>query len=429
MEEIIKEKVIIVSVNDEPDNQIFSYRLNEIINLAEACNFEVVDTIIQNLDHPNSKTFIGKGKLDEVKMSINAYNVETVIFEDGLTPAQISNLEQILNCEIIDRNMLILMIFEQRAKTKEAVLQVKIAKLKYMLPRLVGSRDYMSRTGGGASGGMGARRGGGETKLELDHRHIERQIYKAQEELVEVVKNRSQSRKSRKNNNTKVVAFVGYTNVGKSSTINNLIEMHSNDAEKQVFVKDMLFATLETTTRRIKTKNNHEFLITDTVGFVSNLPHHLVESFKSTLEEITDADLIIHVIDSSSPFLELQTKTTLEVLREIGVKDIPIINVYNKVDKVNDFVLQTIDNTASLFVSAKTLQGYDDLLDTIEKKLFGDYISVELMIPYTKGEILNTIMNNSNVEVVNYLDNGIYVKATISTYLYNLYQEYKTSKE
>lgn len=425
MEELIKEKVIIVSVNDEIDSQVFSYRINEIVNLAEACNFEVVDTIIQNLDHPNSKTFVGKGKLDEVKMSINAYNVETVIFEDELTPAQIANLEQILSCEIIDRNMLILMIFEQRAKTKEAVLQVKIAKLKYMLPRLVGSRDYMSRTGGGASGGMGARRGGGETKLELDHRHIERQIYKAQGELAEVVKNRSQSRKSRKNNNTKVVAFVGYTNVGKSSTINNLIEMHSDDLEKQVFVKDMLFATLETTTRRIKTKNNHEFLITDTVGFVSNLPHHLVESFKSTLEEITDADLIVHVIDASSPFLELQTKTTLEVLNEIGVKDIPIINVYNKVDKVNDFVLQTIDNTDSLFTSAVTLSGYDELLNTIEKKLFGDYIACELLIPYTKGEILNTIMNNSVVDSVEYLDNGIYVKATISTYLYNLYYEYK----
>jgi len=425
MEELIKEKVIIVSVNDEIDSQVFSYRINEIVNLAEACNFEVVDTIIQNLDHPNSKTFVGKGKLDEVKMSIDAYNVETVIFEDELTPAQIANLEQILSCEIIDRNMLILMIFEQRAKTKEAVLQVKIAKLKYMLPRLVGSRDYMSRTGGGASGGMGARRGGGETKLELDHRHIERQIYKAQGELAEVVKNRSQSRKSRKNNNTKVVAFVGYTNVGKSSTINNLIEMHSDDLEKQVFVKDMLFATLETTTRRIKTKNNHEFLITDTVGFVSNLPHHLVESFKSTLEEITDADLIVHVIDASSPFLELQTKTTLEVLNEIGVKDIPIINVYNKVDKVNDFVLQTIDNTDSLFTSAVTLSGYDELLNTIEKKLFGDYIACELLIPYTKGEILNTIMNNSVVDSVEYLDNGIYVKATISTYLYNLYYEYK----
>lgn len=425
MEELIKEKVIIVSVNDEIDSQVFSYRINEIVNLAEACNFEVVDTIIQNLDHPNSKTFVGKGKLDEIKMSINAYNVETVIFEDELTPAQIANLEQILSCEIIDRNMLILMIFEQRAKTKEAVLQVKIAKLKYMLPRLVGSRDYMSRTGGGASGGMGARRGGGETKLELDHRHIERQIYKAQGELAEVVKNRSQSRKSRKNNNTKVVAFVGYTNVGKSSTINNLIEMHSDDLEKQVFVKDMLFATLETTTRRIKTKNNHEFLITDTVGFVSNLPHHLVESFKSTLEEITDADLIVHVIDASSPFLELQTKTTLEVLNEIGVKDIPIINVYNKVDKVNDFVLQTIDNTDSLFTSAVTLSGYDELLNTIEKKLFGDYKACELLIPYTKGEILNTIMNNSVVDSVEYLDNGIYVKATISTYLYNLYYEYK----
>ena len=201
-----KEKVIIVSVNNEINQEIFSYRINEINNLAEACDFEVVDTIIQNLDHPNSKTFIGKGKLDEVKLVINAYDVKTVIFEDELTPAQIANLEQILGVEIIDRNMLILMIFESRAKTKEAVLQVKIAKLKYMLPRLIGSRDYMSRTGGGASGGLGARRGGGETKLELDRRHIEHQIYKAQEELKEVVKNRYQNRKSREKNNTKVVA-------------------------------------------------------------------------------------------------------------------------------------------------------------------------------------------------------------------------------
>ena len=189
------------------------------------------------------------------------------------------------------------------------------------------------------------------------------------------------------------------------------------------------FSQLSTSTRSIKLSNNHEFLLTDTIGFVSKLPHHLVESFKSTLEEITDADLIVHVIDASSPFLELQTATTLEVLKEIGVKDIPVINLYNKLDKVNDFVLQTIDNTDSLFISAKTLAGYDELLNTIEKKLFGDYISCELLIPYTKGEIVNTIMNNSNVEEITYLENGIYVKATISTYLYNLYQEYKTSKE
>ena len=356
---IQKEKVIIAYVNTYTNDELFSYHFNEVINLAEACDFEVVDTLIQNLDHPKAKTYVGSGKIDELKMMKDALEVETIIFADELSPSQISNLQKYLDVEVIDRNMLILTIFEKRAKTKEAVLQVKIAKLKYMLPRLIGSRDYMSRTGGGASGAVGARRGSGETKLELDQRHIEKQIYKAQSELKEVVKNRQEARKSRKANDVKVVAFVGYTNVGKSTTINNLIEMFNSDnlEEKAVFVKNMLFATLETTTRRIKTNNNHEFLITDTVGFVSDLPHHLIESFKSTLEEILDADLVIHVIDASSPYLDLQVSTTIEVLNELGIKDIPILNVYNKIDLINDFVLQSLDTKDNLFISGKTKNG------------------------------------------------------------------------
>ena len=432
MEESIieRQKVIVAYVNTYTNDELFSYHFNEVINLAEACYFEVVDTLIQNLDHPKAKTYLGSGKLDELKMMKDALEVHTIIFADELSPAQISNLQKYLDCEIIDRNMLILTIFEQRAKTKEAVLQVKIAKLKYMLPRLIGSRDYMSRTGGGASGAVGARRGSGETKLELDQRHIERQIYKAQSELKEVVKNRQEARKARKANDIKVVAFVGYTNVGKSTTINNLIEMFNNDKleEKQVFVKNMLFATLETTTRRIKTNSNHEFLITDTVGFVSNLPHHLIESFKFTLEEILDADLVVHVIDASSPYLDLQVKTTLEVLNELGIKDAPIINVYNKTDLINDFVLQSLETKDNLFISGKTKAGYSELINRIEEILYPNQYNIKLLIPYDKGEILNKIITNSIVNETEYLDNGIYVDAVVSQYLYNIYKQYEIKK-
>lgn len=432
MEESIieRQKVIVAYVNTYTNDELFSYHFNEVINLAEACYFEVVDTLIQNLDHPKAKTYLGSGKLDELKMMKDALEVDTIIFADELSPAQISNLQKYLDCEIIDRNMLILTIFEQRAKTKEAVLQVKIAKLKYMLPRLIGSRDYMSRTGGGASGAVGARRGSGETKLELDQRHIERQIYKAQSELKEVVKNRQEARKARKANDIKVVAFVGYTNVGKSTTINNLIEMFNNDKleEKQVFVKNMLFATLETTTRRIKTNSNHEFLITDTVGFVSNLPHHLIESFKSTLEEILDADLVVHVIDASSPYLDLQVKTTLEVLNELGIKDAPILNVYNKTDLINDFVLQSLETKDNLFISGKTKAGYSELINRIEEILYPNQYNIKLLIPYDKGEILNKIITNSIVNETEYLDNGIYVDAVVSQYLYNIYKQYEIKK-
>lgn len=427
------EKVLIVMLNNETNEDLFSYRLSEINNLVAASNYEVIDTIIQNKAIQDKKTFVGKGKIEEIKNEIlaleeNGTFIESVIFESELSPIQIKNLEEYLDKVIIDRTMLILDIFERRAKTKEATLQVKIAKLKYMLPRLIGSRNYLSRTGGGGGGTAGARRGSGETKLELDHRHIENQILKAKAELDEIVKNRKENRKLRKNNGTKVVSLVGYTNAGKSSTINNILNQYHvsnvDTVDKQVFVKNMLFATLETSTRRIKLANNHEFLITDTIGFVSNLPHHLIESFKSTLEEIKDSDLILHVIDSSSPFMDLQVKTTLGVLKDLNVCDIPIINVYNKIDLVNEHFLNGLDQPESIFVSNKTGDGFDQLIELIDQKLFHSLHDACFLIPYDKGDIINKLMEVSTIKSIEYVENGTLVNALVSDYLFNLYKQY-----
>lgn len=426
------EKVLIVMVNNEISEEIFSYRVSEINNLATASNYEVVDIIVQNRPVPDKKTFIGKGKLDEIKLEIAALEendtiIDYVIFESELSPIQLKNIEDYLDIEIIDRTMLILDIFERRAKTKEAVLQVKIAKLKYMLPRLIGSRTYLSRTGGGGGGASGARRGSGETKLELDHRHIENQIQKAKAELAEIVKNRKQNRKLRKANNTFVVSLVGYTNAGKSSTINHILKnfnIAKSDEDKQVFVKNMLFATLETSTRRVKLVNNHEFLLTDTIGFVSNLPHHLVESFKSTLEEIKDSDLIIHIIDASSPFMDLQVQTTLNVLKDLDISDVPIINVYNKVDLVTDYFIGTLDKNDSVCISSKTNYGYADLIKKIDDTLYPSLHNVTLLIPYDKGEIINKLMEVSNVLNIEYKENGTVICAIVSDYIYNIYKDF-----
>lgn len=436
MEEIqVLEKVLIVMLNNEPSEELFSYRLSEINNLVVASNYEIVDTIIQNKSSVDKRTYVGKGKLDEIKQEIvaleeNGTIIENVIFESELSPIQIKNIEDYLDKVIIDRTMLILDIFERRAKTKEAYLQVKIAKLKYMLPRLVGSRNYLSRTGGGGGGASGARRGSGETKLELDHRHIENQILKAKAELDEIVKNRKENRKLRSSNGIKVVSLVGYTNAGKSSTINYILNNYhtvkTDGIDKQVFVKNMLFATLETATRRVKLENNHEFLITDTIGFVSNLPHHLVESFKSTLEEIKDSDLIIHIIDAGSPYMDLQIDTTLKVLTDLNVTNIPIINVYNKVDLVTDYFIGKIDKNDSVCISSKTGRGYDELIHLIDEKLYDSLHDVTFLIPYDKGEIVNNLMEVANVKKVDYLENGTLVDVVVSDYIYNLYKNYLT---
>ena len=405
----------------------FYYQLTELKSLCEACNYEVNETITQNLNKPIPATYVGSGKLLEIKSIVETLNISKIIFNDELTPAQIKNINECLDdkFEIIDRTMLILEIFERRATTKEAVLQVEVAKLKYMLPRLIGTRSYMSRTTGGGAGGGGARRGLGETKLELDRRHIELKISKAKQELESLKLARATARKMRTNSDIKTVAFVGYTNAGKSSTINALLKLYANENEnKEVFVKDMLFATLETQTRKLKLPNNHQFLITDTVGFVSKLPHHLVESFKSTLEEILEADLIIHIVDANSPFRDLQIKTTLDVLDSLGALEIPMITVLNKCDLVRNMI--TISHYPDYIqTSAKLKEGIRELCSKIDETLFSELYLDTFLIPYDLGNLLSLIIETSEVLSTEYLNEGTLITAKVSKKLHNMLNEYK----
>ncbi len=420
---------VIVGINTGNDEE-FSYEIEELKNLCEASNIEVLDEVYQSLDAPNNATYVGKGKLTEIKQIASSLKVDLVIFNDELSPAQLKNIKKAIgdDLEVFDRTMLILDLFERRAKTKEASLQVEIARLKYNLPRLIGSRSYLSRVTGGGGGGGGARRGLGETKLELDRRHIEKNILRAKTELEKITKARSITREKRSNNGLKVVAFVGYTNAGKSSTINALLNS-TNKLDKNVYVKNMLFATLSTSTRSIKLSNNHEFLLTDTIGFVSKLPHHLVESFKSTLEEIKEASLIVHVVDASSPYMDQQIETTRKVLQELDVLDIPNIFVFNKVDLVKEPRFITSIYPDALLISSKTMQGYNDLIETIDTLLFPKEYNVLYKIPYTLGKIYNALKEKTTVLNTEYQNDGIYVQAIVSEYYYNLYQEFLISSK
>ena len=411
----ITRRAIVVGVNTG-DNILFNYQLSEIHNLCEGLNIEVVSDLVQNLVSVNNATYIGKGKLEELVLASSELHVDLIVFNDELSPAQLKNITDIVDVEVMDRTMLILKIFELRAKTKEAALQVEIANLNYTLPRLAGKYNNLSRTGGGASGGLGARRGSGETKLELDCRAISLRINKAKEELASITSVRKTNRKMRQSNNIKTVAFVGYTNAGKSSTINKLLELYGM-IDKSVFVKDMLFATLETSTRNIKLPNNNEFLITDTVGFVSKLPHHLVESFKSTLEEITEADFIIHVVDASSPFLELQIQTTMEVLDSLGVENIPMLYAFNKIDKVTNIEFLPNSYQPSINISSIDNTGYDLLIKAIEEALFNDLKIIKILLPYNKGDLYSILKDNAEVISTEYTNDGMLIEVKVSPYL------------
>lgn len=425
--ELKTSKVLLVGINTG-DDELFNYEMTEMVNLCAALDLQVVETIYQNLNSIIPATYLGKGKVEEVKVCSESLEVDYIVFNDELSPVQFRNLSDSLEIPIFDRTMLILEIFKVRARTKEATLQVELAELKYQLPRLAGSYTSLSRIGGGGGGTAGARRGSGETKLELDRRHIEKRISKLKDELDSIVVSRKTSRKARDNNAIKTVAFVGYTNAGKSSTINALLQMFQSNTDKQVFVKDMLFATLETSTRQIKLPNNLEFLITDTVGFVSHLPHHLIESFKSTLEEITEADLIIHIVDASSPYLELQVDTTNTVLKELGVSEIPTLYAFNKIDVIPSLMFIPKNYEPSIYISSVTKEGYPELINYIENSLFPDLITSTFLIPFTKGDVYSVIKEKGEVFETEYLVDGIKTKARLSKYLTNLYQEYVISE-
>ncbi len=416
-------KTLLLGINKGND-ELFQYEMAEMENLCIALGLNVVDTVIQNLDNALPSTYLGSGKLNEIRNYVQALEIDYIVVNDELSPIQFKNITNSIEVVVFDRTMLILEIFKERAKTKEAVLQVELAELKYQLPRLAGSYAKLSRLGGGGGGTGGARRGAGETKLELDRRHIENKIAKVKEELEAIVQARKINRKLRVENEIPVVALVGYTNAGKSSTMNAILNYFETENIKNVFVKDMLFATLETSTRKVKLPSNKEFLLTDTVGFVSKLPHHLIESFKSTLEEIKEADLIIHVVDASSPFLELQIETTNKVLLELGVLDIPTIYVFNKIDLLPSLNYIPKQYTPALHISSITKEGYKELMEYIEKTIFKDYETCTYLLPYDRGDIYNSMKEKGEIKSTEYLNEGIKVVATLSKYLCNLYKGY-----
>lgn len=415
------EKGIIVGVNTSKNDKIFLNELKELTSLCEACNIEIVEEVTQNLDEQNIKSYIGKGKLEELQIAINATDADVIICNDELSPAQISNLQDILGILVFDRTYVILEIFKRRAKTREAILQVDIASLKYMLPRLSGLRSGFSRQRG--AGGMAHGKGKGETQLEIDRRNISSRISLLKKELSDLTNNRQVQRKKRKENNFKTVCLVGYTNSGKSTTLNRLLQ-YSKEIKKEVFEKDMLFATLETSTRKIKLENNFQFLVTDTVGFVNKLPHDLVEAFKSTLEEIKECDLILHVVDSSNENFDNQIEATNSVLESIGVKDIPILYVFNKIDKIDGYFYIPPQYENAIRISSKADININNLLLEIQKLLFKPFKTTTFIIPYSRGEIINHLKENANILEIDYQE-FIYVKASVNEHLYNLYKKYE----
>ncbi len=418
--ETLEEKGILVGVNLRNDDN-FDYSMEELANLAEALDVEVAGYVTQNLERVNPSHYVGTGKIEEIKAFVEETNSNIVIFNDELSPSQIRNLERDLECKVIDRTMLILDIFGRRAKTREAQMQVELAQLQYMLPRLVGLHASLSRQGGGTGGGF-KNRGAGETKLELDRRKIEDQIAKLRKDLEQVKEQRETQRKQRRKNAVPVVSIVGYTNAGKSTIMNQLLMKMGQEDSKQVFEKNMLFATLETSVRNIELPDNKSFLLTDTVGFVSKLPHHLVKAFRSTLEEARDADLLLHVVDVSNEEHSFMMDVTNETLKAVGVEDIPTIYVYNKSDLANvKYPLVSGDN---IWLSAKEGVGLDELIELIKLYIFADYITCKMLIPYDKGNVVSYLNEEATVMNTSYEEEGTLLALEIKQSDYNKYEQY-----
>jgi len=409
-------KAILVGADFQND-RLIEYSMKELESLAMARNIEVLYSMTQSLSKISAKFYIGSGKVSEIKTFVDNLEADIVIFNNELSGSQIRNLEKEIGVRVIDRTLLILDIFAVRAKTKEAMLQVEIAQLDYMLPRLSGLSESLGRQ----QGGIGSR-GPGEKKLELDRRRIVADRAKLKKELEEIVKARKIQRRNRTKSNIKKIAIVGYTNAGKSTLLNALIDYTHRDIDKQVYVENMLFATLETSTRHIILNNNKQFIATDTVGFVSNLPHNLVESFKSTLEEITEADFLVHVVDTSNEFYENQIDVTNKTLEEIGVHDIPVIYIYNKYDLIDTKIKPL--HYPSVIVSLLEDEGIKKVLNIIERELFKDYEVVSLLIPFNEGEIVSYLNENTNIIKQDYKNEGTLINLELSQILKSKYSKY-----
>ena len=395
--------------------------MDELKGLAEADGIEVLGIMTQNVEKINAATFIGSGKLKELAEFVWNMEADLVVFNDELSGMQLRNIEEAVGCRIIDRTILILDIFADRATSMEGKLQVELAQLQYRMPRLLGFGKSLSRLGGGIG-----TRGPGETKLETDRRHIQRRMDEIKRSIAEVKANRSVQRSRREKSGLPIAALVGYTNAGKSSIMNRLLAL-SEKEEKQVYEKDMLFATLDTAQRLITLDDRCSFLLIDTVGFVSKLPHALVDAFKATLEEVTYADLLIHVVDASFEGSDFQTGVTLSVLKELGADSKPILTVYNKIDLVPAEELaekQLTSGKDSCFVSTKTGEGYEELLSKIRGALFSDLQTVRLLVPYDKGGVVSAILAKTAALETKYEENGTLLTVELNEEDRGRYREY-----
>ncbi len=410
---------ILVGVSTGED---IAYSMEELEGLAQAANIDVLASMIQNVEKINATTYIGSGKLEELKEMCANMEANLVVFNDELSGMQMRNLEDACGVRVIDRTILILDIFADRASSAAGKLQVELAQLQYRMPRLLGFGKSLSRLGGGIG-----TRGPGEKKLETDRRHIRRRMDEIKKDLESLKTDRSTQRARREKSGIPLVALVGYTNAGKSSIMNRML-LGNNREEKQVFEKGMLFATLDTAQRLISTGDNKSFILIDTVGFVDRLPHTLVKAFMATLEEVSKADLLIHVADASFPDVDFHTRVAQDVLKELGAGEKPCINVFNKLDLVPDFSCVGYGKNA-LAVSAKTGQGFDELMSLIKSKLFADLKVTELLFPFSRGDAVSSILEKTAPLKREYREEGTYIKAELGEADRNRYSEYIIGKE
>ena len=401
-----------------------SYSMDELELLAEAAEGEVLGRMVQNLERPNTATYIGKGKVEELAEMCRNMEADTVIFNNELSGMQIRNLEEELDVRVIDRTILILDIFAMRATSREGKLQVELAQLQYRMPRLMGFGKALSRLGGGIG-----TRGPGEKKLETDRRHIERRMDDIKAEIASIKTTRETQRARREKSEIPVVALVGYTNSGKSALMNRLLSLDENE-EKSVFEKDMLFATLDTSQRLIHLEGGQEFILIDTVGFVSKLPHQLVNAFKATLEEVNYADLLLHVVDASFENKDFHVEVTEKVLGEIGAGGREKILVYNKIDLCGDDVADAAGAfpEADICISAKYGDGIDALMEMIKAHIYAGNKTVKLLLPYDRGDIVNYLREHANVRDISYEAEGTLVTVEVGEADYGRLSKYEVKE-